>query len=111
MRNRRNPTEAEKALCEVLVKDLDFAGRGLKRAVPIGPHVADLVSFDERVVVDFEPHTQGDAAAGWREEKRAWLAERGYRIVVMEARVVETDPPAALEDLRGRLAALPPPAR
>jgi tRNA/rRNA methyltransferase len=95
----------------VLVKDRGFAGRGFKRAVPIGPHVADLVSFDERVVVDFEPHTQGDAAAGRREEKRAWLAERGYRIIIMEARVVEADPPAALEDLRARLAVLPPPSR
>jgi len=108
---RRNPTEAEKALWEVLVKDRGFAGRGFKRAVPIGPHVADLVSFDERVVVDFEPHTQGDAAAGRREEKRAWLAERGYRIIIMEARVVEADPLAALEDLRARLAVLPPPSR
>jgi len=101
---RRNPTEAEKALWEVLVKDRRFAGRGFKRAVPIGPHVADLVSFDLRVVVDFEPHTQGDEAAGRRAEKRQWLAERGYRIVVMDARTVEADPAAALDDLQARLA-------
>ncbi len=101
---RRNPTEAEKALWEVLVKDRRFAGRGFKRAVPIGPHVADLVSFDLRVVIDFEPHTQGDAAAERRTEKRAWLAERGYRIIVMEARKVEADPAAALDTLQALLA-------
>jgi len=101
---RRNPTEAEKALWEVLVKDRRFAGRGFKRAVPIGPHVADLVSFDERVVLDFEPHTQGDEAAERRTEKRAWLAERGYRVIVMEARRVEADPAAALDRLQELLA-------
>jgi tRNA/rRNA methyltransferase len=102
---RRNPTEAEKALWEVLVKDRRFAGRGFKRAVPIGPHVADLVSFDERVVIDFEPHTQGDEAAERRTEKRVWLAERGYRVIVMEARSVEADPVAALDELERLLTA------
>jgi tRNA/rRNA methyltransferase len=103
--SRRNPTEAEKALWEVLVKDRRFAGRGFKRAVPIGPHVADLVSFDARVVIDFEPHTQGDDAAERRTEKRAWLAERGYRVIVMEARSVEADPAAGLDRLQELLAA------
>lgn len=96
---RRNPTEAERALWEVMTKDRRFAGRGFKRAVPIGPHVADLVSFPLKVVVDFEPHTQGDQAAERRTEKRRWLAERGYRIIVMEARSVEADPAAALDRL------------
>ncbi len=104
---RRNPTEAEKALWEVLVKDRRFAGRGFKRAVPIGPHVADLVSFDLRVVIDFDPHTQGDEAAERRGEKRAWLAERGYRVIVMEARGVEADPAAALDRLEAMLAQPP----
>lgn len=108
---RRNPTEAEKALWEVLVKDRRFAGRGFKRAVPIGPHVADLVSFDERVVIDFEPHTQGDEAAERRTEKRAWLAERGYRVIVMEARSVESDPAAALDELERLLTAAGPAPR
>jgi tRNA/rRNA methyltransferase len=101
---RRNPTEAERALWDVMTKDRRFAGRGFKRAVPIGPHVADLVSFPLRVVVDFEPHTQGDEAAERRTEKRRWLAERGYRIIVMEARTVEADPPAALDLLEQELA-------
>jgi tRNA/rRNA methyltransferase len=101
---RRNPTEAERALWDVMTKDRRFAGRAFKRAVPIGPHVADLVSFPLRVVVDFEPHTQGDEAAERRTEKRSWLAERGYRIIVMEARAVEADPMAALDRLEQDLA-------
>lgn len=100
---RRNPTEAERALWDVLVKDRRFSTLGFKRAVPIGPHVADLVSFPLRVVVDFEPHTQGDDAAARRAEKRRWLAERGYRILIMEAHAVEADPAAGLEQLHGML--------
>lgn len=100
---RRNPTEAERALWEVMTKDRRFAGKGFKRAVPIGPHVADLVSFPLKVVIDFEPHTQGQEAASRRAEKRAWLAERGYRIIVMEARAVEADPAAALDRLSALL--------
>lgn len=100
---RRNPTEAEKALWEMLVKDRRFSSFGFKRAVPIGPHVADLVSFPLRVVVDFEPHTQGDEAKERRAEKRRWLAERGYRILIMEARAVEADPAEGLNRLHGLL--------
>ena len=39
---RRNPTEAERVLWQALVKDRRFAGRGFKRQIPIGPHIAGL---------------------------------------------------------------------
>ena len=42
---RRNPTDAERALWQGLVNDRRFAGFGFKRQVPIGPHMADFVSF------------------------------------------------------------------
>lgn len=93
---RRNPTAAEKAVWARLVRDRRFAGRGFKRAVPIGPHVADLVSFPARLVVDFRPEAEEEAALRLREERLAWLAERGYRIVRLEARAVEQDTEAAL---------------
>jgi tRNA/rRNA methyltransferase len=104
---RRNPTEAERALWELLTRDRRFAGRGFKRAVPIGPHVADLVSFELRVVIDFDPHTQGEDAAARRIEKRQWLTERGYRLIIMEARAVEADPAAALDQLIETIRTLP----
>ncbi len=47
---RRNPTDAERALWQALVNDRRFAGRGFKRQVPIGPHIADFVSFPLKCV-------------------------------------------------------------
>ena len=60
---RRNPTEAERALWDALTKDRRFAGRGFKRQTPIGRHMADLVSFPLRVVVDLVPEEESAAAA------------------------------------------------
>ena len=57
---RRNPTEAERALWDALTKDRRFAGRGFKRQTPIGRHIADLVSFPLRVVVDLVPEEESD---------------------------------------------------
>ncbi|MEA2936406.1 MAG: tRNA/rRNA methyltransferase, partial [Variibacter sp.] len=49
---RRNPTDAERLLWDALTSDRRFATYGFKRQVPIGPHIADLVSFPLRTVVD-----------------------------------------------------------
>lgn len=100
---RRNPTEAERALWTALVADRRFAGRGFKRQVPVGPHIADLVSFPLRVVIDIAPPEEPAEAARVRAEKRAWLAAREYRVVPLAAAAVEADPPAALEQLAAAL--------
>ncbi|MDC7787185.1 TrmJ/YjtD family RNA methyltransferase [Rhodoplanes sp. TEM] len=100
---RRNPTEAERALWAVLVADRRFAGRGFKRQVPVGPHIADLVSFPLRVVIDIAPADEAVEAAQARTEKRAWLAARDYRVVPLDAATVEADAAAALENLAAAL--------
>src|SRR3954454_11152166 len=51
---RRNPTDAERALWDGLTKDRRFAGL-FKRQTPIGPHINDFVSFQQRVVIDVVP--------------------------------------------------------
>ncbi len=81
---RRNPTEAERALWTALVNDRRFAGRGFKRQTPIGQHICDFVSFPLRLVIDLVPADESAAAAAARTQKRAWLAERDYRIVQIE---------------------------
>ena len=42
---------AERTLWDTITKDRRFAGRGFKRQVPVGPHIADMVSFPLRAVV------------------------------------------------------------
>ena len=60
---RRNPTDAERTLWQALVDDRRFAGRGFKRQVPIGPHIADFVSFPLRYVIELTPENESEQAA------------------------------------------------
>src|SRR5215470_6569037 len=88
---RRNPTEAERILWQALTNDRRFAGKGFKRQVPVGTHITDFVSFPLRVVIDLVPAGESEVAAKARSDKRAWLMERGYRVLDVDASTVETD--------------------
>ncbi len=101
---RRNPTDAERALWQALVNDKRFAGRGFKRQVPIGPHIADFVSFPLRCVIDLVPAEESADAAKTRAERRAYLAERDYRVVAVGMADVDTDIAAVLERLNEAIA-------
>jgi tRNA/rRNA methyltransferase len=102
---RRNPTDAERTLWDALVNDRRFAGRGFKRQVPIGPHITDLVSFPLRVVIDVVPAEETKAAAQTRAQRRAWLQERGYRIVAVAAHEIDADVTGVLDRLARAIAA------
>jgi tRNA/rRNA methyltransferase len=96
---RRNPTDAERALWQVLTNDRRFAGKGIKRQIPVGAHITDFVSFPLRLVIDLVPANESDTAAKSRAERRAWLIERGYRVLDVEASAVEADLPHVLDRL------------
>jgi tRNA/rRNA methyltransferase len=101
---RRNPTDAERKLWDALVKDRRFAGRGFKRQVPVGPHIADFVSFPLRTVIDLVPDAESEAAARTRAEKRQWLDAHGYRVVEIRDAAVHAEAAAALDRLAAVLA-------
>jgi tRNA/rRNA methyltransferase len=101
---RRNPTEAERALWHALTNDRRFAGSGFKRQTPVGQHICDFVSFPHRLVVDLAPAGETAAAAKERAHKRAWLVERGYRVVEVKKADVETDLARLLERLAQAIA-------
>ena len=103
---RRNPTDAERALWQALVNDRRFAGRGFKRQVPIGLHVNDFISFPLKCVIDLVPVAEAGTATQARADKRAWLAERGYRVVEIKADEVEGDVTGVLDRLETELSAL-----
>jgi tRNA/rRNA methyltransferase len=98
---RRNPTDAERTLWDALVKDRRFAGLAFKRQVPVGPHIADFVSFPLRTVIDVLPDSESEAAAKARAQKRAWLEQRGYRIVSVKAGEIAHDSSAVLDRFAG----------
>ena len=96
---RRNPTEAERSLWRALTNDRRFAGRGFKRQVPVGTHITDFVSFPLRVVIDLVPEDETEAAQKMRSERRAWLGERGYRVLDVGAKSVDADLSGVLDGL------------
>ncbi|MGP0090138.1 MAG: TrmJ/YjtD family RNA methyltransferase [Xanthobacteraceae bacterium] len=103
---RRNPTDAERKLWEALTNDRRFAGLSFKRQVPIGPHIADFVSFPLRAVIELVPDDESEAATTARRARDAWLMERGYRILTTRADELEADVIPVLDDLLAK--ALPP---
>lgn len=105
---RRNPTEAERMLWDALTKDRRFAGRSFKRQTPIGRHIADLVSFPLRVVVDLVPEEEAAASAKDRAERRAWLVERGYYVLDVAAADVARDVTAVLDRIDAKIIELEP---
>jgi tRNA/rRNA methyltransferase len=96
---RRNPTDAERAFWPALTKDRRFAGRGFKRQVPVGPHILDFVSFPLRTVIDLVPEGESEGVARTRAERRAWLSERGYRVIEVQARAITSDVALTLDGL------------
>jgi tRNA/rRNA methyltransferase len=101
---RRNPTDAERALWDALVKDRRFAGQGFKRQVPVGPHITDIVSFPLRAVIDLVPSDESEAAATARADKHDWLAERGYRVMPVRLAAIEADVGKVLDELAAKIA-------
>lgn len=102
---RRNPTDAERLLWTALVNDRRFAGKGFKRQVPIGAHITDFVSFPLRMVIDLMPGDENETADKARQERRAWLAERGYRIITVRAADVTGSIDTVLDTIEAAVAA------
>ena len=96
---RRNPTEAERTLWQALVNDRRFAALGFKRQVPIGPHIADFVSFPLRCVIELTPEAESEPAAKARAARHVWLTARDYRVAEVKAGEVERDVVGVLDKL------------
>jgi tRNA/rRNA methyltransferase len=96
---RRNPTDAERALWTAITGDRRFSTLGFKRQTPVGPHVADMVSFPLRLVIDVTPDSEDAPAAQARRQKLDWMRQRDYRIVTVRARDVTADVDRVLADI------------
>jgi tRNA/rRNA methyltransferase len=96
---RRNPTDAERALWTTMTGDRRFVALGFKRQTPIGPHVADFVSFPLRLVIDITPDSEDAPAVQARRQKLDWMRERDYRIVTVRAKDVTADVDRVLADI------------
>lgn len=104
---RRNPTDAERALWAAITADRRFSALGFKRQTPIGPHVADFVSFPLRLVIDVAPDDEEAPAREVRRAKLDWMRARDYRIVEMRAGGVMGDVETVLQDILSVIAGEP----
>src|SRR6478736_1920205 len=92
---RRNPTDAERILWQALNSDRRFAGQ-FKRQTPVGRQIPDFVSFVHRIAIELINPGESEAIANDRATRRAWLEQRGYRVIDMTAAGIEGDVGAEL---------------
>jgi tRNA/rRNA methyltransferase len=100
---RRNPVEAERSLWRAMTGDRRFASLGFKWQVPVGPHIADFVSFPLKCMIDLIPTSEAEPAQKARAARRAWMIEHKYRIIDVQAADVEKDVKAALDALAAQV--------
>ena len=74
---RRDSTPAEKKLWHLL-REASFADAGFRRQVPIGPFVADFLSYSCRIVVEADGSQHSDERDGARD---AWFRAHGWRVL------------------------------
>ena len=77
-RMRSEPTEAERALWQLL-RAKRFVGHKFKRQVPIDRYIVDFVCFSNRLIIeaDGSQHAENQYDA----ERDAYLAAQGFRII------------------------------
>jgi very-short-patch-repair endonuclease len=104
---RSRMTDAERKLWFAL-KDRRFQSSKFRRQVPIGPYVADFLSFESRLVVEVDG---GQHAESTRDAKRdRWLAENDFRVVRFWNNDVLSNLAGVLTILAKELQATPHPA-
>lgn len=96
---RRNPTDAERTFWDAMMGDRRFIGKGFKRQVPVGPHIADIVSFPLRTVIELVPAGEAETAVAQRAERRRYFIERGYRLADVATADVEADISKVLDEI------------
>ena len=106
-RLRARMTDAEKRRWFAL-RDRRFQSFKFRRQVPIGPYVADFLSFASRLIVEVDG---GQHAASRRDVKRdRWLAENDFRVVRFWNNDVLSNLEGVLTVLATELANTPHPA-
>jgi very-short-patch-repair endonuclease len=104
---RSRMTDAEKKLWFAL-RDRRFQSFKFRRQVPIGPYVADFLSFASRLIVEVDG---GQHAESERDSQRdRWLVENDFRIVRVWNNDVLSNLEGALTVLAAELANTPHPA-
>lgn len=101
---RRNMTDAERALWELL-RDPKATGSRFRRQHPIDRYVADFVCLNRKLVVELDGTVHDDPEARIRDAARTADLERmGYRVVRFPNEAVAADADAVVCAIREALA-------
>jgi len=75
---RRRMTDAEQKLWQAL-RSRELAGMKFRRQVPVGPYVADFLSYQQRLVVEVDG---GQHAESTKDRVRdAWFGRNGFQVM------------------------------
>ncbi len=102
-RLRRNETEAEKKLWQVL-RARHFLGLKFRRQSPVAGFVADFLCEERRVIVEADGGQHADNPADI--ERTVRLRAAGYEVIRYWNNDIMGNLEGVLEDLRGRLVAI-----
>jgi tRNA/rRNA methyltransferase len=84
---RRNPSLEERQLWAAIVAEVSLNDAGIKRAIPVGPHIADFVSMKKRFVIEIMREEE-DVKRNARHE---WFMARAYKVLVLDAAQIKDD--------------------
>ncbi len=74
---RREMTDAERALWGLL-RDRRFQHVKVRRQVPVGRYIADLLCYDARLILEVDGSQHGEDVDA---ERTAWLEAQGFRVL------------------------------
>jgi len=76
---RKTSTDAERRMWREL-RDRRFDRAKFRRQVPVGPYVADFLSYELRLIVELDGSQHAERAAQ-DEARTRWLESQGFRVV------------------------------
>ena len=76
---RTNPTDAERALWNIL-RMRQVPGHRFRRQAPIGPYIVDFVCFENKLVIEVDGGQHAEQA-DYDAARTAWLESQGFRVM------------------------------
>ena len=100
---RREQTNVERKLWQAL-RGRQFAGFKFRRQQPIGPYIADFVSFEAGLIVELDGDQHGSDQGIVQDRIRTQALEQdGFRVIRFPNHQVSTDLASVLEAIERHL--------
>ncbi|CAI8018516.1 Uncharacterized protein HI_1162 [Geodia barretti] len=105
---RKNPTDAERALWNIL-RNRQVLGYKFRRQAPMGPYIVDFVCFENRLIIEVDG-AQHMERADYDVDRTTWLASAGYKVIRFWNNQVLEEMGAVRETIFATVEGLSPPS-